>query len=111
MSEVKHTPGPWRRCEYSEIRADRPDDDDSVVVAALFCTPLGGIDGERPLDVHEAEANANLITAAPDLLEALKALMGHDEQLQVSIGGNPIYVDAFMDKCRATITSAEGGER
>jgi len=41
-----------------------------------------------------------------DLLEALEAMMGGDEKLQVAVGGNPIYVDKFLAKTRAAIAKA-----
>lgn len=48
----KHTPGPWFNSETL------------VFAASLDCIKL--------LDQAESEANARLIAAAPDLLEALK---------------------------------------
>jgi|AKVG01.1.fsa_nt_gi hypothetical protein len=55
-------------------------------------------------DIHEALQKQNA-----ELLEALEALMGGDEKMQVAIGGNPIYVDAFIEKARKAIDDAKGG--
>jgi hypothetical protein len=50
--------------------------------------------------------DANLIAAAPELYDALAALLGGDDKLRVAIGGNPIYVDAFLAKARAVLKKA-----
>ena len=69
MNTNKHTPGPWN-IEHDKIEGIRP-------ICQLY-HPCGDIvdwptdnpdDGDR-----EAEANAALIAAAPDLLAALEAL-------------------------------------
>ena len=53
----KHTPGPWMK----------DDDGDRVVDLAYFI--VAEVDG---VDEAEVEANARLIAAAPDMLEALR---------------------------------------
>jgi hypothetical protein len=63
MSESKHTPGPWN-VDKDMIRAVDP-----ITSIACICDvawPLGNRQ-ECP------EANAHLIAAAPDLLDALEA--------------------------------------
>lgn len=66
----KHTPGPWSE-KFAAVS-------DSAVVFAIselgedFPSPVADcndFDGERPVD--ECKANARLIAAAPDMLEAL----------------------------------------
>jgi hypothetical protein len=69
---TKHTPGPWR------IKSDPMHFDTLTTVEG------GAIGARKPFgvqmivqvggdsDFHEAEANARLIAAAPDLLKALK---------------------------------------
>ena len=63
----------------------------------------------------KSEAEANLFAAAPDLYEALNALLGGDEKMRPMIGGNPNYVDAFtanLTKAYAALAKARGeGER
>jgi hypothetical protein len=63
---------------------------------AIVCQPMRGYrDGDAELDAH-----ARLISAAPDMLEALKYLMSaHGEQLH----------DAF-DEAHKAIAKAEGNE-
>ncbi len=55
----KHTPGPWRAMPYRKVNGA-----DGVEVCALQ---------SRKIEV--ADANAHLIAAAPDMLEALENLV------------------------------------
>ena len=57
---------------------------------------------------YPANANARLISAAPDLLASLREFMGHDERFQVGVGGNPIAVDAMLERASAAISKALG---
>lgn len=75
MQKVKHTDGPWEVREHSE---------------ALWVYPVAGCGmgwvGDSYLSVclgseNGAEANARLIAAAPDLLEAVWALVEHFERV------------------------------
>jgi hypothetical protein len=61
VTEAKHTPGPWQVGEYS----------DGVGVGAGFRVALM-TGGERYRD----KANARLIAAAPELLDALQKAVG-----------------------------------
>ena len=99
MKEAKFTPGPWR-------------------VDELFCADIQAPDG---LDVatccpwtlnrhtygEEAEANANLIAAAPDMYEALEAAI-----LEYGKPGGPWNVPSspgtWIDKAKAAIVKARG---
>lgn len=68
MSEVQHTPGPWRVGNTDPLLFGRPQGNGSE--------PLGFVYGpafpERSEVGQRAMANARLIAAAPDLLEALQ---------------------------------------
>lgn len=67
----EHTPGPWA-AEPADMFGDhnivRGDSDEALAVAAV-------VSNMRPAD--QVEANARLIAAAPDLLEALRSLVGN----------------------------------
>ena len=74
MRETKHTPGPWRisgesattvQADYRAINSEG-----GVLIARALGYPNSGY---FPSD-DEAAANARLIAAAPELLEALEAL-------------------------------------
>lgn len=63
MSEVKHTPGPWR-LHSEDLRG-----------GTYWVVTMPG--AEETIDIFEGdngEANAHLIFAAPDLLAACRAL-------------------------------------
>ena len=75
MSGAVHTPGPWGvrttprgygNLHWREIA------DESGVIAEVYSNSADGDSGE-PTEA-EAEANAHLIAAAPELLEALELL-------------------------------------
>lgn len=68
MSAAKHTPGPWLVARHQRSGAHRvtltPDDANGDICNVLACL------GARTS--AEVEANAYLIAAAPELLEALE---------------------------------------
>lgn len=70
MSQVKHTPGPWRvrKCDGGYRLFDR---DDWAIVSEGCITPCLVWGGSA---FEEGAANARLIAAAPELLEALRAM-------------------------------------
>ncbi len=65
MSAVTHTPGPWRVGPV-----------DDTIVTDADGKEVAAIDGDynSPDEWPRMEANARLISAAPDLLDALKRL-------------------------------------
>ncbi len=103
----KHTRGPWSladRGDYNDFEAES---------RVVFGT------GKRLAVVHhhgdkEAEANANLIAAAPDLLDATKVLLSdhldqHGERV-CDCQPEPQNVGHLCSACRAraAIAKAEG---
>lgn len=72
----KHTPGPWRVYgDDTNIFVGQTDSDNENACDGIrqVCEVKQG-DSEIP-DYDEAAANAQLIAAAPDLLEALEAIL------------------------------------
>ena len=68
MATTKHTPGPWEAVTSTEKVLD--------TVINEFGDPICQLhNGGFNFKPDNIEANAALIAAAPDLLEALKALM------------------------------------
>ena len=99
----KSTPGPWRVRRASDGRPYQIETDEPVPVAI---TSWGGILRRAS---SEGEANARLIAAAPDMLEALRALlalpgMGYTRRIR---GQNEKFCDVF-DAAHAAIAKAEG---
>lgn len=90
---TKHTPGPWVACGYG----DYSDYDGK-------CRVVLGEGGDirtavvLGFDTPENEANARLIAAAPDLLEALQDI------LDTGFAGGP-----QAKRARAAIQKATGG--
>jgi hypothetical protein len=87
MSETKHTPGPWHTAgdQGVQIRSQR----DQI---AKVWTMRG----------NEWKANARLIAAAPELLEALKDMI----VLQAGTSSDPVET---LRKARAAIAKATTG--
>jgi len=100
MSEAKHTPGPWT----ADVGQFGLTDAASVFVenepdASLIadCTDFDG-----PRSVEECQANALLITAAPEMLAALKIV----ERDRLNCNGRVLEIHAQI--IRAAIAKAEG---
>lgn len=103
MSERKHTPGPWRLSGHSEDSPEKlsVEDGNGYFIAEV--------------DFGLAQkANARLIAAAPELLEALKELVkaneDHNESVSKVIGELPGWKDSYLDKARSAIAKALGEE-
>jgi hypothetical protein len=72
MSEIKHTPGPWIwGADYRGLYGAGPDNE--VLDHAHY-------EGMWLAHHDNRVANANLISAAPELLEALQIIIGDIEQ-------------------------------
>jgi hypothetical protein len=96
-----HTPGPWLP-RYSD-RVTRADDvDGTKSIAHVY-----GVRGEP----YAQQANQHLISAAPDMLEALRRLVACCEKHPAfTKPSNRITLDR-MDAARAAIAKAEGRDR
>lgn len=108
---TKHTPGPWTIPDFGppiSIEANRQDE--------VWCVAEVG-NGEMPSD--EEEANARLISAAPDLFEACNRLLFWMDNSEVNIDltemcersgydVSPHMHEAFS-AARAAIAKATGG--
>jgi hypothetical protein len=90
MPEMKHTPGPWWIDKYAQVftASGKP----------LLLTGVALTSGRHPQQ-EEAEANARLIAAAPDLLAACIAT--HKD-------GRSVLPIAAWDLMRDAIEKATG---
>jgi hypothetical protein len=93
----KSTPGPWK-AHFAEAYFVTGPDLGRVAMMMNLNGALG-LGGRRSGD--ESAANARLIAAAPDLLEALQEYVNHD--FLTMTGGK------MNAKARAAITKATGG--
>ncbi len=99
-----HTPTPW--AQYH---------DDRLIIVDAEGSSLGEMTAGDPYISHATQiANAALVVTAVNshekLLacrEALRALLGGDEKMQVAIAGNPNYVDEFIASARAALSASD----
>lgn len=102
MSDIKHTPGPWRT---DEDEHDAPYQDIRIKAANRTVCKVW-IDDAPVHDYNaEQEANARLIAAAPQLLDALQPFVRNnssDEFVTLVVRSSDIT------KARAAIAKATG---
>lgn len=91
IKNTKHTPGPWTVKENTEDGNSAPFFIDADLCSVADVTGIG---------IEQAEANAILIASAPELLDALKALIWqHDNN-------NGILCGMALQDARAAIRNA-----
>lgn len=95
----KHTPGPWYR-SGDHIREEASD-------AIIATVSDGGRDDTPVLTDEEIAANAHLIAAAPELLEALNWAMKQIGEPRLIKGQNDHHFNAWH-AANAAIAKAEG---
>lgn len=102
---TKHTAGPWTCSVSKEVERE---DEFSVVLAfdgngnALeICT----LEGKSPYSVSEGQANAYLIAAAPELLDALNSFPMLLSPATTAWGKQ---VQEWQDKALPAVAKAEG---
>lgn len=95
MTQAKHTPGPWDCGVVVNLRCIDTDE---------FGFSIAWINTDNHNKIEEAKANARLIAAAPELLEAL------EEIVSAADGDGWSQLDADLRKARAAIAKATGVE-
>jgi hypothetical protein len=112
----KHTPGPWEAIHTTSAgwnvrrRHERP----SYTGLAPVCSMAWWqFDIPGIIDEEISAANARLIAAAPELLEALRSVLKYYapsalECAEWALDGNS-QTDAILRKARAAIAKAIGG--
>lgn len=88
---MKHTKGPWDF--FSGMGGWYINSKEGKTVADAY--------GENK---EEAKANAKLIAAAPDLLEALQDIVAYENRCRAK--GDPAISDHWLDKCTDAIKKA-----
>ena len=89
MSEAKHTPGPWQWTQHFDP------------TISIYKDGFGQIARLYDSSAGTGKANARLIAAAPDLLDALQSII---EDIDSEFG-----TDCDYNKARAAIAKATGG--
>jgi hypothetical protein len=108
MNKTAHTPGPWKT-EGRDVQTA-----DGLITVAIAHGPVGEWQKVRT----EHEANARLIAAAPDLLEACERFMNcgllatsgkttDGKEPNISVYIHP-ELDAAIENARAAINKAKG---
>lgn len=90
MRNSKYTPGPWTAHATGHARSGKPEYE--IHWSA---------DGECVAEIVHGEADAKLISAAPDLLEALKYALSYQPKDD--------SCDPWASDARAAIAKAKGG--
>ena len=102
----KATPGPWQmlpeECDKPYIRIRGTQLGGRYKVANVV-TPA--YEGVHQREADETRANARLIAAAPELLEALQRLLSENDNMTQRIN-----LIGAMEQARAAIAKATGGE-
>lgn len=83
MSEMKWTPGPWRRSTHAFAHVETSDGRRSVANCGGYSTNT-----DKGEHIDENEANATLCAAAPNLYEALESVLEYFDH-------NPIHECRF----------------
>ena len=107
MSNAKHTPGPWG-VEYGLSSdpatytpgIDSPGQDFTVILYGIKAK--GEACGIHGRTLEEQEANARLIAAAPELLDALASMVRMHEEGATLVG----LVGPTIEAARAAIAKA-----
>lgn len=101
MSDAKHTPGPWLVDRDPRIgMAWNNHIVDQHGNAVCFMAHSNGRDTERD------EANASLIAAAPDLLEALQEVLATNRATS-RLPKTVLEAELMLDRIRAAAAKAE----
>lgn len=90
-----HTPGPWRWNHFPDNESYLEDSHSASVIEGSIVTA----------DNEEREANARLIAAAPDLLEAARYVI---EDAVSDMPATARVTKISLDALRAAIAKAEG---
>jgi hypothetical protein len=94
MSKIKHTPGPWVAIEHKAVS-----NNDYIQILAGSWDIAHNRFSAR--DWEEERANARLIAASPDLLEALRNLLGGCELQNMFSVDHPDIVAAHIAIAKA----------
>jgi hypothetical protein len=107
MPELKHTPGPWEyESEMGDMWVTGPNRNEPVIcdIVARLTQFDEGTKEYTPVMQDEDEANAKLIAAAPDLLEALQRFIAFADKANNS--HNDGFESSMVLQAKAAIDKA-----
>lgn len=107
MSNNKHTPGPWTVYDKRYLFTDN-EGSASIRFGDIWIADVHGAH-VGPQTKEEADANISLIAAAPELLQALKALSSVVGLTAFKYEGQRAVLQEAYDIARDAIAKAEGG--
>lgn len=105
MSDTKCTPGPWKvdlnggELEQHGVNADPADGGPWQAIATVHTGRMGG--GSKAVQPGEAEANARLIAAAPEMFAVLAYM--------ASFNPGSILGGDLCRRIKAAVAKAKGG--
>jgi hypothetical protein len=104
----KHTPGPWSVTHFSRLYIGQFVDGAERHDAETASVPLFKTVATIVERTGETDANARLIAAAPELLEACKDLVKRLVHCTVRNGTDKEFAEIAVAPYRAIIAKAEG---
>lgn len=104
MTHTSHTPGPWIHRVDDFVDGSKYLITDSDGDAVAVASPLVDKEGVSRGDFPERDANARLISAAPQLLGALMAILAEAK----TISYHAPFMKDFWNDARAAIAEATG---
>jgi len=100
MTETKHTPGPWQIGQLESYEGGT-----GIAFRRVYFTPTLSEIQEAHVRGDKCDANAHLIAAAPDLLEALDDSLA---LLLLHTGPDDDIANLVINKGRAALAKAKG---
>ena len=99
---MKHTPGPWKvRKDYGRHWISAGKGKREILIADIIDVETGVGSGETETNLQQIVANARLIAAAPELLQACQELVRVGEpEYGIAVG--------ILAKAKDAITKATG---
>lgn len=103
MTETAHTPGPWKNTGCHITNSD------TYIAFAQndVADAVAGVKERKVPEPREARANAALIAAAPDLLDALIELSAVIGLTAIKYPEHLAILQKSVDRANATIAKAE----
>lgn len=104
-NEMKHTPGPWRICEYFKAETPAVHGAHGIFARDSVLPLVGEVFGST---LDESDANARLIAAAPEMRERLARHLQFLESLRALGGVTGETINHEIGETRALLARIDG---